>query len=327
MDQAKNYENDCERYLLGTMPEQEQEHFEEQYFENDELFERFLAVKDGLIDAYARGELRADLRPQFEQHFLTTEPRRQRVEEARQFIKAINASAPTVPVVEQTASDSWWHSVSATVGLPPLVFQGALVGLIAITLLGGLLWLRNSRNRQAEQARALDQGQQVPPTSTRLDKSSPQDASASPTVDDRRVGPTASPSPTPSPSVNRQPSQPAPSQIASLTLIPFAPRDGSGSNTLQLAPDTRAVRLNLTFKKDEYSSYSVALKTLTSDEVFKRRGLKPQSSASGSFLTLTVDPALLTHQDYILVLSGLSKSGQTESLADYYFRVQRMPSR
>jgi hypothetical protein len=326
LDQTHDYENDCERYLLGSMSEQEQSQFEEQYFENDELFERFLAVKDGLIDAYARGQLRADIRPQFELHFLATEARMQRVEQARQFIKAINKSSEAGPGVASSGNNSWWQAMPLRIGLSPLVFQGALVLLIAVTLLGGFLWMRNLRNR-AEQARLLDPGQQVPPISTPSLQSSPAVDEASPAIDDKRGNVSPTPPPSPSPSTTRQPSQPAPAQFASLTLIPFAPRDGSGSNTLQLGPETRAVRLNLTFKNEEYRSYSVTLKTVAGEEVFRRRGLKLQSSAPGSFLSLTVDPALLTHQDYILTLSGLSKSGQTESLADYYFRVQRVPSR
>ncbi|HKO99939.1 MAG TPA: hypothetical protein VJU86_23395 [Pyrinomonadaceae bacterium] len=325
MDQIRDYENECERYLLGSMSEQEQAHFEEQYFENDDLFERFLAVKDGLIDAYARNQLRADLRPQFEQHFLATGPRRQRIEEARQFIRAINESAAAGTGAERSVSTSWWQTMPVRWGIPPLAFHGALVLLITAALLGGFLWLKNIRNRQTELARV----EQVPPFPTPPVTSSPAVPGVSP-VDDKNGDPgrpTQQPSPSPSPTANRQPSQPAPAQVASLTLIPFAPRDGSSSNTLQLPQDAKLALLNLTFKNAEYRSYSVSLKTLAGEPVLQRSRLKATSVATGNSLILTIDPALLKHQDYIITLSGLSKSGQTESLADYYFRVQRMPSR
>ena len=57
MEQIHDYEEVCARYLLGELSEQEQAELEEGYFADDALFERFRAVKDDLIDAYARGDL------------------------------------------------------------------------------------------------------------------------------------------------------------------------------------------------------------------------------------------------------------------------------
>ena len=54
MEDFHDYEDTCARYLLGELSEPELAHFEESYFADDSLFERFRAVKDDLIDAYAR---------------------------------------------------------------------------------------------------------------------------------------------------------------------------------------------------------------------------------------------------------------------------------
>lgn len=333
MDQTHDYENECERYLLGQLSEQEQTQLEAQYFEDDALFERFLAVKDELVDAYARGQLSAEKRQRFEEHFLATEPRRRRAAEARQFISAVNAlaEAPVKPSPgpAQVPAVSWWQSISERVGLPQLVFQGALGLLITASLIGGWMWFRNFQNRRAEDARARNEQQQLPPQSS--ETVSPTVEVVPKTGNDQTAnvgGPEGNKTASPSPSIaNRQPPPPAPAQIASLTLMPFAPRDGGASNTLQLKSDTRAVRLQLMFKGDDYRSYSVTLKTLEGQQVMQLRALKAVSTASGKSVTLNLDSAILTHQDYIVTLNGVSSAGQSEALAEYYFRVERQTSR
>ena len=84
--------------------------------------------------------------------------------------------------------------------------------------------------------------------------------------------------------------------------------------------------LHLTFKGDEYRSHTVTLRTLEGQRVMQSRALKAVSEASGKSLTLTVDPAILIRQDYILTLNGMSDAGQSDALAEYYFRVERRPS-
>jgi hypothetical protein len=43
LEQQLAFEETCERYLLGELSEAEREQFEEAYFADDALFERFLA--------------------------------------------------------------------------------------------------------------------------------------------------------------------------------------------------------------------------------------------------------------------------------------------
>jgi hypothetical protein len=315
-----DYENECERYLLGEMTEQEQTQLEEQYFEDDVLFERFVAVKDDLVDAYARGQLGPEKRDRFEQHFLATPPRRLKVEQSRRFINAATAVAQSsiTSAAPGTRSPkiSWWQSISSSMGVPSLVLQGAFAVLLLIALASAWIWIRNLQNRKPEQAKLQDN--RPKPDPGLVPSPSPQDTNPVVTV-------TASPSP---PAVNRNPpQQPAPAHVASVTLLPFAPRDGSGGNTLRLAPDTDAVQLNLTFKDDEYRSYSVEVRTVEGEQILQRRGVKAVGAGGEKKLTINVDPARLNRQDFIVTLNGLSGAGMSEALAEYYFRVERTPPR
>lgn len=73
------------RYLLGQLPEAEQDRLEEEYFCNNEVFVALLDAKDQLISNYLSGKLAAEDRKQFEQHFLTLPGRKREVELASSF--------------------------------------------------------------------------------------------------------------------------------------------------------------------------------------------------------------------------------------------------
>lgn len=66
-------------YLLGSLPEQGAARLEEQVAGSEECLEIFQAVEDDLIRRYAAGELRSPERRRFEEHYLTTATRRERV--------------------------------------------------------------------------------------------------------------------------------------------------------------------------------------------------------------------------------------------------------
>src|SRR5687767_8742473 len=79
------------RYLFGELSEAEQEEFEEAYFDDDAFFERFLAVKNDLLDLYARNELEPEIRTRMERSFLKTNPRRKQIAETKDFIRSVTA--------------------------------------------------------------------------------------------------------------------------------------------------------------------------------------------------------------------------------------------
>jgi len=315
LQENRDFETDCESYLLGEFSEQEQAQFEEEYFRDDALFERFLAVNDDLVDSYARGQLAGRKLELFENHFLATERRRQHVKEARTFIDAVNAASDrkddhqTQPAASPV---TWWQSLSQRTGLPAFTLQAAFALLIILAIAIGWFWIRNVQNQRDEQRNLARDETQPTPSPAR---------SVSP--DNERV---ADNKPTPSPTVNPSPGNvnsrsPAPPQMATLTLVPFAPRDGNAANTLQISPETRTASLRLTFKGDGYSGYNVTLKTVEGRAVAQRNFSRAASSSSGKSLTFNVAASLLTGQDYIVSVNGITANRQSEALAEYFFRV------
>lgn len=131
-------ERTCEQYLFGELSEPELETFETAYFNDDAFFNRFLAVKDELLDLYHRDELDADKRRRIEARFLSTEPRRQQLAESRDFTRSITVIADradpvsaAAPVV-QPERESIITSLKRLFTLPALATAGLIV--LAIVL-------------------------------------------------------------------------------------------------------------------------------------------------------------------------------------------------
>ena len=146
MEQASEFDGLCERYLLGELSETEQEQFEEAYFTDDALFERFEAVKADMLDAYARGELAEDKRKRFAAHFLAASPsRRRELEDTQKFIRAVTAAAKNgsgaavaAPVSETSRKSSRRRFFDNFFGSRPFAWQIAGAAVLLLALLVGV---------------------------------------------------------------------------------------------------------------------------------------------------------------------------------------------
>jgi CHAT domain-containing protein len=81
----KNRDNEeiLTRYLLGALSDYRMRGIEKRYFTDDDFYEEMRCAETDLIDRYARGELSMDEKRRFEEHFLSTPARLQRVRFAR----------------------------------------------------------------------------------------------------------------------------------------------------------------------------------------------------------------------------------------------------
>ena len=139
------------RYLLGGASEAERERIEAEFFADEDAFQEMLTAEDDLIDDYARGELSADEREQFERRFLTSSEGRERVHFARAFA-VTNGPRPVTKTPEVAAPSS--------LGLFALIFGRSAVlqpvlATIALVALGGSLWLLIERSKMNGELNAL----------------------------------------------------------------------------------------------------------------------------------------------------------------------------
>jgi len=129
-------------YLLDELPQDEAEQFEEQCFSQLEWPEVELeGAEEDLIQAYVKEELSPERRRRFEENYLRTEARRERVLLARSFLQVVCSSSQPVP----TPAPAWTQMVigflkSLVFAPRPAVVRVATV-VVTLGLAAALLWL------------------------------------------------------------------------------------------------------------------------------------------------------------------------------------------
>jgi anti-sigma factor RsiW len=127
------------RYLLGELPDEERVQFEDQYANDEECFDQLLAVEDDLIQDYVRNELAPRERRRFEEYFLISPKRRQKVERARVLLQVLQkqktAAAESSLFKEAIGSVIAWLKSGLNVLLTPnpaisfaILVLGAVIG-------------------------------------------------------------------------------------------------------------------------------------------------------------------------------------------------------
>lgn len=105
---ARNYDDQSliRRYLLNQLTGEAQRQIEQRLLTGDGFFEELEIAEDELIDGYLSEKLSEDERERFEQYFLATPERQQKVRFSRSFSRYINA--PQGPKETQPATSAFW---------------------------------------------------------------------------------------------------------------------------------------------------------------------------------------------------------------------------
>jgi hypothetical protein len=98
---------------------------------------------------------------------------------------------------------------------------------------------------------------------------------------------------------------------------------GGGQPELVVGPKNKLARLHLALEQSDYPAYNAAIKTAEGSVVFRKNGLKPHNTPSGSQLFISIPSRHLAPNDYIVYVDGVTVSGQVESVSDYGFRLKR----
>jgi hypothetical protein len=130
------------KYLLGELPDEEQEQVEDRYASDDDFFEELLIIESELIDKYLQGELSDRERERFETVFLRPLSRRERVKNARVMMKWI-ADVPN-PVSSVTLDEPrpWWLSLSAFWKYRPIKLAAGFA-VVALAFTASWIIIRN----------------------------------------------------------------------------------------------------------------------------------------------------------------------------------------
>ncbi len=325
-------EKQMERYLLGLLPEDKASWLEERGLADYDFFERLLVVENRLIDDYLAGQLSSPDRAQFEQHFLSSPKRRERVEFARTFLRSMSQSAAvaaapvpgTIAVVaEETSWPERWRSFF---GFNNLGFGLVAAAMLLVAFAGWSFWeTRRVREELAqikrERADLQQRGQDL---QARLNSQQGQTEELRKELERGHA------------ELERLKAEEARLQpssfttIAAIILRPPKLRDRSPGQAPQLAinANTSSARLTIVVDKELIGtileSYPNVRAELSSDGKihWSQEGLKPRRVKAGQAFVVTLPAERLSAGSYQMRLVVSGPSGEMV-IATYPFKVEK----
>jgi hypothetical protein len=110
-------------------------------------------------------------------------------------------------------------------------------------------------------------------------------------------------------------------EVPTFTLAAGLLRSGGSLTRVVLPADVDVVRLALDLPADEYPLYRAALEDVDGNEIWAQSRLKAETTEGQVVVSVLVPAAALARGDYQMKVSGLTESGDRESLARYTFRA------
>jgi len=283
-------------YLLGQLPEPESERLDELSITDDEYAARIAAVEHDLVDAFARGELRGVVLEQFRSKYLTTP----RGREATRFAEALQSLDESSGARSSSAAGRGSATLVREKGRwrERLVLAAAVVALATASV-----WLvldnrmLRARVTSAESSRdELQRDRQL------------REAGAGPPVD--TTPPSAGPGA-------------PPLTVATLVLAPQL-RGARQLPRVALPDGTRELPVRLDLEPVDYPSYDASLTSSSGDQLLWRAGrLMPRTLRGRKTIDLRLPATVLSPQDYLIRVSGVTGRGVLEIVGEYRFTVVR----
>jgi hypothetical protein len=327
MSNSTDQNQDISQYLLGTLPEVENERLDELSITSQEFAELLSATEKDLIDAYVQGELSGNTLAQFESHYLISPVRRKRV----QFAEAFQVFAGKQPVfadssihrqadLDRKRIGGWLSTPGIFGGRYPALQWGLAVTAVIFIAAGAFLLVQNARFRQQislEQAHR-DELQQ---REMQLQKERDQQRASNAAIE-QELAQVREERARMEEELKQSGKLPTSGGgIFSFVLTPQL-RGAEQIKTTRLPAGTEHVAIGLQLEPNNYSTYSVALIDQSSHQVLWRSGkLKASSRGDNKTLNISFSASLLKPQVYALQVSGISANGQSEALSDYPFKV------
>jgi hypothetical protein len=300
-------------YLLGILPEAEQEPLEEQLLIDESIFGHILVKEDELIDDYLQGALSKQEKEAFEKHFLAASERQKKLCFARALSKSIASSTASkkenrLDWILQSMRRLW----PAPVTLPSYV-MAAIMLLLGISLFGIALRLqvmqRETDQLRGKQVSALQLEQDL---RQQLDQANSRNRTLAEELQEQPNTPEG----------QTRAFQP-PLSLA-FSLSPGLVRDLDALKTVEIPRNVKFVELNLhIMEAEKYDLYRAVLLTINGDEVAIQNRLYFKTRGSQQIATLAIPSSLLLPGDYLIRLLGVRTPDSPENIGKYYFRVSR----
>ncbi|HSE30204.1 MAG TPA: hypothetical protein VLA93_01375 [Pyrinomonadaceae bacterium] len=293
-------------YLFSALSAEETERLDGLSFTDDRFVQELRAVEDDLVDAYVREELEARLRTQFETRYLSSPLRQEKVA----FAKALHHyELEDQKPVAQRRDQPWALRTFFPRFLTNRGWQWtfAAVLLVLIGLSGWLIFQKRRVNQVPQNELARNDAEK--------------DRLASPNPSHELQPQLTKPSAETNSEEKKKPEPGAAVEIASITLAPQV-RSETAVPAVSVKSATGYVAVRLDLEPNEYSTYRVELLRQSTREVLWRaNNLSSRKHDGDQTVNVRLPAGLLGSESYVLRVSGLSKTGGSELISDYRFRV------
>lgn len=271
------------QYLLGELPEEEQDLLEARLIEDDGLFERAEAVEADLLQEHARGTLTATQRARMRRHLAYSSASRSQFDVVRDLVKVGKEEKPARRML-----------IGPWMNLSRLQTHALAAAMLAIAALG--IWLDRGATRlqkdievMASQALPVQELQQK--LLHRLWQQQQQRQNRQPTLPGEEMrAEQLKPTPAPEPVV----------LLFQLALSSLRGTEDPAELRIPALTDRVDIRLPLLAGDEKYSSFLVALRNAAGEELVRRTDLRPVASAEGAALVLPVEAKLLRAGRYVV---------------------------
>jgi hypothetical protein len=304
------------RYLLGDLSERERIEIEDRYLSNAEFFDELVVAEDELIDDCVRGRLSRKDRELFEQNFLTSAARRERVKSSRALMEFADKHAATPRV-------SWWQRVRSAFKLEsPAMGLVLATGFMMLIVGVPLVVIQMSKLRsdlKGLQSEQLAQNQREKELDKLLAQQKQQNDELNQSINRERAerGQLEQ-------EIAKLKEQQAPPPTFALGFGEIERSKGGPPEAMKLTVPrgAEAVKLRLDLLKDEYENYLVVVENAQQHDIW-RGLLQATKTGRGKAVVVRLPSRLFVTGQYKLTLSGTNNKREYEVISEFNLDVIR----
>ncbi len=302
------------RYLLGDLSERERIEIEDGYLSNGEFFDELAVAEDELIDDCVRGKLSRKDRELFEQNFLTSTARRERVKSSRALMEFADKHAATPRV-------SWWQRVRSAFKLEsPAMGLVLATGFMMLIVGVPLVVIQMSKLRtdlKGLQSEQLAQNQREKELDKLLAQQKQQNDELNQSINRERAerGQLEQ-------EVAKLREQQAPPPTFALGFAEKSKGASTEAMKLTVPRGAEAIKLSLDLLKDEYENYLVVVENAQHHDIW-RGLLQATKTGRGKAVVVRLPSRLFVTGQCKLTLSGTNNKREYEVISEFNLDVIR----
>jgi hypothetical protein len=297
------------QYLLGKASAEDSRVLEEQYFEDQELFDRLLEMDDSLLDGYLDDTLPPNEREAFERSFEMHPRRQQRLLLVRELAAKASKAPETAPEFPPRAV-SPYQMLQSWLGIGVWRW-GLAAALLALAVSGGWL-IREVMRLQGDlqQAARVQAALQRDASAMRDELIRERERADQLAASDRSSAATAGGGQVTAPLAG----------VVALILSPGLRREGP-LPVVRLSQQTLLVRLELLLAPAQFRRYRAVLQTAAGEERWSQADLAPTNSASRDAIRIDIPASALPTGQLVLALHAVAEDRGAALVDEYHFRV------